>query len=315
MAYRFPGRFPKRRRAAIYSFFILGVSWSLFSGCGKKSPAVGVPPAAVSEPANPSWPLVGEILDINPEHKTLLVHHEEVKGFMPAMTMEFRVNAGDLAIAKKGSRIRATLVEYGDDFYLEHIWPEDEAAKKEVAKGSASLESSTLEIKKRFNPFLETGEVLPEFVLYDQDGRVLDFARLRGKRVALNFIYSRCPVATMCPASTLKMQALQKAAREAGITDFELLSVSLDPGYDTPGVLKEYALVRGIDTSNFSFLTGPEAAVKNLITQLGVLTYFEEGVLKHSLSTLLIGADGKILHREDGTDWEAEVFIQKLKRI
>lgn len=305
----------KRRYTAVFAFVTWGLACGLLSGCGKRSSPAGEPPAAVSEPANPSWPLVGKIIGVNAERKTLLVQHEEIKGFMPAMTMEFRVNSGDLALAKEGQKIRATLVQYGDDYYLEKIWPEDDAAKKEIESGSIKLESSTKEIRKRFNPFLETGEGLPEFVLYDQDGKVLDFARLRGKRVALNFIYSRCPVATMCPASTLKMQALQKAAREAGITDFELLSVSLDPVYDTPGVLKEYALVRGIDTSNFSFLTGPEEAVKNLITQLGVLTYFEEGVLKHSLSTLLIGADGKILHREDGTDWTAEIFIQKLKHI
>ena len=74
----------------------------------------------------------------------------------------------------------------------------------------------------------------------------------------------------MCPASTAKMMGTQKQAKDAGVTQVEFVSITLDPTYDTPGVLKEYATTRGIDTGNFSFLTGPEAAVRDLLTQGGL---------------------------------------------
>ena len=130
----------------------------------------------------------------------------------------------------------------------------------------------------------------------------------------MNFIFSRCPVATMCPASTAKMMIAQKLAREARVTDIEFVSITLDPAYDTPGVLKEYASARGIDTGNFSFLTGPENAIKDLLTQFGVIAEFKGDLLQHTLTTLLIDANGRIAHRADGSMWEPTEFVAKMKR-
>ena len=162
--------------------------------------------------------------------------------------------------------------------------------------------------------YREIGENLPEFTLLDQEGRAVAGSRFRGRQVVLNFVFTRCPIATMCPASTLRMMALQKAAREAGVTNFELVSVSLDPDYDTPGVLKEYAQVRGIDTSNFSFLTGPDAAVRQLLAQLGVIREFEGATIKHTLATVLINEQGRIAYRVDGSTWLVDDFIRHLKK-
>ena len=92
------------------------------------------------------------------------------------------------------------------------------------------------------------------------------------------------------------------------------MSVSLDPEYDTPGVLKEYAGVRGIDTANFSFLTGPDMAVRQLLAQLGVIREFEGATIKHTLATVLINEQGKIIYRVDGSVWKAGDFVQRMKK-
>ena len=94
-------------------------------------------------------------------------------------------------------------------------------------------------------------------MLYDQNGRVVSSARFRGKQIMLNFIYSRCPVANMCPLSTAKMMAAQKLARESGVRDIEFVSITMDPAYDTPGVLRDYADQRGIDTVQLLLPDGP----------------------------------------------------------
>lgn len=279
-------------------------------GCSRQEAAQE---AAVSAaPAEKRFPITGEIVKVDAARDTLLVHHSEIKGYMPAMTMEFKVTRGDLAIAKEGQHIRAELVDRPDAFYLEKIWPDDAATQRALEAAAKTLaQDTTMRGKEAYR---EIGETLPEFTLLDQEGRAVAGSRFRGKQIVLNFIFTRCPIATMCPAATERMAALQKAAQAAGARDFELVSISLDPEYDTPGVLKEYAQNRGLDTSNWSFLTGPDAAVRHLLAQLGVIREFEGATIKHTLATVLINAEGKIAYREDGSKWQVEDFVRRLRK-
>ena len=263
--------------------------------------------------ADKHYALTGEVVSVDAARKVLVVQHDEIKGFMPAMTMEFSVSAGDVAAAKPGQRIRGELipVEKGN-WRLEKIWPDDKPSAAAVAAQAAALRQDTL-IRGQ-SAYREVGEKIPDFALYDQEGRVVQSARFRGKQVMLNFIFSRCPVATMCPASTMKMMGTQKLAREDGVTNVEFVSITLDPAFDTPAVLKDYAASRNIDTANFSFLTGPERAIKDLLTQFGVIAEFDGNLLKHTLTTLLIDENGRIIHRADGSAWEPGDFVAKMHK-
>lgn len=290
---------------------------SLLAGLGCSKPATA-PAADASLPAakakDERYALTGHVLRIDAERKVLVVRHDEIKGYMPAMTMEFVVSPGDLAVAKPGQRIRAELVpaKEGGDFRLEKIWPDDQVSADTIAASAAQLRQDTHTRGK--NAYREIGENVPDFALYDQSGQVAQSARFRGKQIMLNFIFTRCPDAKMCPASTAKMMTTQRLAREAGVKNLELVSITLDPAYDTPGVLKEYADLRGIDTSNFSFLTGPEKAIRDLLTQFGVHAEFKGDILQHTLSTLLIDANGKIAHRSEGSAWDPQEFVAKMTR-
>lgn len=276
-------------------------------GCARSDPA------AVQPPAEKHYPLRGEIVSVDATQRVLVIKHEAIAGYMPAMTMEFLVSAGDAAVAKPGQRIRGEMFPTKEGgVRLEQIWPDDQVATDTVAAGANALRQDTHNRGKE--AYREIGEAMPDFALYDQEGRVVQSARFRGKQIMINFIYSRCPIATMCPASTAKMMSTQKLAREAGVSNLELISITLDPAYDTPGVLKEYAGARAIDTRNFSFLTGPENAIKDLLTQFGVIAEFKDGLLSHTLSTVLIGEDGKIIHRADGSQWEPKDFVAKMRR-
>ncbi|HEX2861853.1 MAG TPA: SCO family protein [Lacunisphaera sp.] len=282
-------------------------------GCGKKQEATVAETApAASVPGEIRHPLTGEILKADPASQALVVTHDEIKGYMPAMTMEFKVSKADLANAKPGQRIRAELVERDGDFFLEKIWPDDTVTKTAIAAAAKALAQDTAMRGKE--AYREIGEAMPSFTLLDQEGRAVSASRFHGKQVVLNFIFTRCPIATMCPAATLRMSELQKAAREAGAKDFELVSISLDPEFDTPGVLRDYAEARGLDTSNWAFLTGPDAAVRHLLAQLGVIREFEGATIKHTLATVLINAEGKITHRVDGSTWQTEDFVRRLRK-
>lgn len=269
--------------------------------------------SSTATPGEKRHPLTGEILSVDTEKNLLRVKHEKIEGYMPAMTMDFMVSLGDAKLAQPGQRIRAELVEQDDgEFRLEKIWP---ASAAEVAKIEAAANALTQEtVAFGRGAYREIGERAPQFTLFDQDGRVVESQRFRGKQVMINFIFTRCPVAKMCPAAVARFQQTQKLARENGVANLELISFSLDPEYDTPGILKEYTIQRAIDTSNYSFLTGPQMAIKSLLQQFGILTEMQGDLLNHTAATLLLDETGRIIHRADGSEWDVKEFVGKMKK-
>lgn len=280
-------------------------------GCRKRE-ASPPPAATVSAPASAEkrYPLKGEIVSVKAAEQILIIHHDDIPDYMPSMTMEFKVGQGDIANAKPGQRIRGEMYVKGGDIFLEKIWPDDSQAVAQIAAATNALTQDTAMRGK--GAYREIGEAAPDFTLFDQEGHAVAMSRFRGKQVMLNFIFTRCPIATMCPAATTRMMALQKAARTAGISNLEIISISFDPANDTPGVLKEYAAARGIDTTNFTLLTGPDAAVRHLLAQMGIIREFEGETIKHTLATLLINEQGRIIHRVDGSQWLVEDFVRRM---
>ncbi|MFI5356961.1 MAG: SCO family protein [Opitutales bacterium] len=289
---------------------LLGVLLGLLAGpactrSGADRPALSA--------ADKTYPLKGEIMAVDARRDVLVVQHEAVAGLMPAMTMEFAVSPGDAANARVGQHFRADLLPSARGNYrLINLWPDGDATAAEVRSGAVALHRDTEARGQAV--YREVGENLPDFVLYDQSGRVVRSARFRGKQIMLNFIYTSCPVADMCPAATLKMMATQRLAKAAGVPNLELVSITLDPERDTPGVLHDYAAARGIDLGNFSFLTGPEAAIRDLLTQFGVIAVFDGPIARHTLTTLLIDEHGRIVDRADGSVWEPRDFVAKMHR-
>lgn len=291
-----------RLRRALRSFAILALAAALLPGCRRASPSAAAP--VFHE-------IRGEVVGVAADRRVLLVHHDEIPGYMPSMTMEFAVPGADLAAFHEGQRLAARMVEGAPgEFRLEGVRVLDEAADRAVAASAQALRQETL--IRGSHAYRELGEDAPRFTLYDQDNRTVSFDRFRGHRVVLSFIFTRCPVATMCPATTAKMMALQAAVRTRGLRDVEFILLTLDPAYDTPPVLKRYAAERGLDTSNLSLLTGPEGAVRDLLTSFGVLVAPSDNLFKHTLSTFLIDARGRIVHRVDGSGWTPDDFLPRL---
>lgn len=285
---------------------VLGFLLATVPGCTRRTES------ADNAPAERRFPLTGVVLAVDAPRNVLRIQHDEIPGLMPAMTMEFTVAEGDRAAARLGRRIRATLVQRGTDFSLEQLWPDDPETNRAIGAAAAALKQDT--VIRGAKAYREVGETVPDFALLDQAGRVVQINRFRGKQVVLNFIYSRCPIPTMCPAATARMVELQRAALAAGIPDLELVSVTLDPAYDTPGVLTDYAATHGIDLANFSLLTGPEPAIRDLLAQMGVIAQFDGALIKHSLTTVLINEQGKIVWREDGSAWAPQAFLERMRK-
>jgi protein SCO1/2 len=249
-------------------------------------------------------PVRGVVLAVLPERDTVRF---QVDG---SEAREFIVDGPTLALMSAGSRYHARVVNDGPRQRLAGVWPEELRDQPELAAAAAALRKDT--DARGSSAYRTLGEKVPEFVLVDQDNRIVRASDLRGSWLVVNFIFTRCQVPEMCPASTAKMVSLQRDLAAAGIGGVRLISITLDPSHDSPSALSDYAELRGIDTRNFSLLTGPEQAIADLLRQFGIRIAPGDNVLRHTASTLLVNPEGRIVYREDGARWKPENFRSRI---
>jgi protein SCO1/2 len=258
-----------------------------------------------------SYTLQGQVLSIDAAHKSVTVKHEEIKGFMPAMTMPYEVqDVKTLNTIAPGDLINATLVVFANGAHL--------TAVKKV--GSAPLEKPPAEapMPTAASGFelLKPGEAVPNANFLDQDGNKRAFADFKGSRVVMTFIYTECPMPTFCPLLDRRFAAMQKPlAENAAMKDVRLVSVSFDPATDTPPVLKAHARRLNADPERWTFLTGDRDDVDRFAARFGVQVsraLNDARDITHNLRTVIIDKDGKLLKVYTGNDWTPEQILGDL---
>ncbi|MGJ8651638.1 MAG: SCO family protein [Opitutaceae bacterium] len=225
----------------------------------------------------------------------------------------FRVGLGDAELDYSGRRVRAEAVFYNKLWHLERIFPIDGDGAKAMRDVNARLHKATATMSRR--SYVKQGDYLPDFAMIDHDGRFLQIRELQGKAFVLNFIFTRCTVPTMCPASTTRMSDLQTAAAEAGLDNLHFVTITFDPTFDSPGILRQYADGYGLDLANFHLLTGTNEVVQDLLRQFGILTMEEDGTINHTMATLLVDAAGRVAFRKEGSSWTAAEFMKAAKEL
>lgn len=220
------------------------------------------------------------------------------------------ISRGDARILNAGDPVRGDLVPFGEGQRLQTIWPNDPVARGTIARLGQALRKDTLHRGSKV--FRGVGEYMPKFALYDTDGSLFLSESLKGNYAIMNFIFTRCGNPNMCPAATARMKELQDMTKEEGITDLHLVSVTLDPAYDTPGIFTAYAMDKELDTATFHLLGGPAQIVEDLKVQMGVLAEpDEEEIVRHTMSTALIDPTGKIIYRIPGSMWSPNAFLKQ----
>lgn len=234
------------------------------------------------------------------------------KGAEPRTPISAMVNPGDFANNYSGQTVHATLSERVDGSLLLHnIYPQDPLSMSRLEQTNANLRRDTVERGRRV--FRLEGDFIPEFAAWNEEGKIVTDKDFRGRFMVINFIFSRCPTPDMCPAQTMRMARLQRElARLEKSQDVELVSFTLDPEYDSPGILRDYAETRGIELSNFSLLTAPKTAMEDLYRQFGIVAYEADGTIDHTIGTLLVSPKGKILYRKSGSRWSVTEFLKKI---
>jgi protein SCO1/2 len=264
--------------------------------------------ACARAPEPKQYELRGQVLGVQPERNEVLIKHEDIKGFMPGMTMPFKVKEAALLTGKQpGDLVTATLVVGDVDAYLSAI----------TRTGHAPLEGAPA--ADDTSPMLAPGEPVADAPLVDQSGQALPFSTLKGHRVALTFIYTRCPLVEFCPRMVYHFRTLQQLVKSApDLADVRLLTVTLDPEFDTPAVLAPYAERAGADPARWSFVTGEPAAVAQFASQFGL--YVERNPdnaidITHNLVTALVDAGGRLVTLHTGNDWTPKQLVADLSAI
>lgn len=148
------------------------------------------------------------------------------------------------------------------------------------------------------------GEV-PDFSLSDQDGRMVSLADWRGQICVVDLIFTRCAGQCLLMEATLqKLQAVLPASPPV-----RLVSLTSDPAYDTPAVLKKYGGRWGAREGVWTFLTGPKKAMQQLAVEGLKLSMTDKkpseqdsptDLVIHSTKLVLIDQHGRIRGYYDG---------------
>ncbi len=258
-----------------------------------------------------TFPVRGKIVSVDTAKGSVLLAHEAIPGFMEAMTMSYKLkDPAALSELHPGDRIVARLlVRKTSDGYEDPMLDEIvvTAQAKPDYKPAAQYHVPT------------QGDVVPDFKLINEEGRSIHLAQFKGKAVLLTFIYTQCPLPDYCPRMSQNFAEINKDLKSdpAAYAKTRLISISFDPKHDTPSVMKAYGKVYagGVNFDHWEFATIPQDQLTKMLEFFGIgLTPGESGTFNHSLSTAIIGADGKIAAWYPSNEWTPGEVLPVLKR-
>jgi protein SCO1/2 len=263
---------------------------------------------AAPSPGEKRYALTGVVSSVNRAVREAVVAHDDIPGFMPAMSMPFPI--GDEAVLetlKRGDQIAGTLVVGETSFRLVDVKVVREAPANVPPPASPST-----------GPEPDAGALPPDVSLLNQDGKKIRLSDYKGKALAVTFIFTRCPLPDFCPRMGTNFAAVAAAAAEdPALKDrVQLLTVTFDPEFDTPEVLrawgKRYSKAR--DESRFTLATGEPEEIRRLAGFLSVEYDAEKGGgFTHNLRTAVIAPDGRLYRLHRGNDWTAEALLADLR--
>jgi protein SCO1/2 len=250
--------------------------------------------------------LKGKVYGVEKSIGMVTISHEKIEGYMEAMTMPFKLkDTWAFDVLKPGDRVSATLVVDGERSWIEGIVIVQETADPTSAPNAVEP--------------VVGGEV-PDFALTNQDAKKIRMKDYRGKALLLTFIYTRCPLPDYCPLMTGNFAEIYKALRQEPATypPTRLLSISVDTEYDKPKVLRRYGLASVGDAAGFEqweFAVGTSDEVKKAASYFGLQYWQDKDQIIHSLSTALIGPDGKLVKFYRGNEWKVAEVLTDLKGL
>ncbi|WP_420237686.1 SCO family protein [Telmatobacter bradus] len=285
------------------------VALSVQIGCRKSADSE---PGVALHPANTAvdrYHLRGLVLATSPATGQITVQHGDIPGFMPAMTMAYKLkDPKGIQNLKPGDEITADVLVHSDrdDYLLDSITITSEARRGLLP---AMLPPHQLMV----------GETVPDLPLVNEDGKTIHLNDYRGKALLVTFIYTRCPMPTACPLISSKFARVNNALETdpKAYAASHLISISLDPAYDTPPVLRQYGLAYLDDNpsefTHWEFADTTPDDLKKLAQAFGLEYSEENNQITHTMATTLISPDSKVEQTWAGSDWKPDDVADAVK--
>jgi protein SCO1/2 len=250
---------------------------------------------------------------VDPQRRHATIAHEEIPGYMGAMTMPFPLKEQwAYRVLTAGDRVQATLVVQGN-----HTWLEDLVITKD---SPATADAGTAAGVPNLGP--RPGDELPNFSLVNQDQQPIRLQQYHGKVLLLTFIYTRCPLSDFCPKMSGNFAALHQALRQDPemYARTHLLCVSFDPAFDTPAVLRSYEIQYAESDApetfaHWEFASGTAQEVKDLAQFFGLVYAPQSDQITHALRTVVITPEGKVFKVYRGNDWAVTDLLRDVRQL
>ena len=238
-----------------------------------------------------------------PDGREVQIAHDDIPDYMPAMTMAFTLADESVRLAP-GDRVRFRLRVGSGPTLAEDVAVTGRGAPIPVEADAPPPPAR-----------LKRGDTIAPFALIDERGRAFTDADLRGHQTVVTFIFTRCPVPEFCPLITTRFKALQATlARDRSLPrDTQLLSITLDPAFDTPAVLEAYGKAMGADPERWRFAGGDGDAVQQVARAFSVYVEKNGALLDHTLATALVDRRGRIVEIWRGNGWKLDEVTAALR--
>jgi len=282
------------KRASVALISILLTAFAFNTGCRRHSAA-----------NEKRFELKGKVVAVEPDKHLVTVAHEEIKNYMPGMTMPFMLpDEATLGYLASGDEINATLVVDSSQSWLENV----------VITRQSTDTSPTTGI-----PEAKEGDEVPDFTMVNQDGKDIRLHNFNGKALLLTFIYTRCPLPEYCNLMSTNFADVDRALEKQPdvYAKTHLLSITIDPEYDTPKVLRSYGAAHTERYENetfahWDFATGTKDQIKGVAQFFGLRYFQGNDQIVHGLRTVIVSPEGKVVKVYRDNQWKPEEVVGEM---
>jgi protein SCO1 len=277
------------------------------AGCEKPS----VPPQsnAATNTKETYYAARGVVRSLPEDGRTVVIRHDAIPGYMPKMTMEFNVrDTNQLGGLQRDDVITFRLVATEDTHWIENV---QRVGRIETSAAAPSVVATNPPVRE-----LVVGDQLPDSELLAEGGREIHLSDFRGQALAFTFIFTRCPLPDYCPRMGNNFAHARELilARSNAPTNWQFLSISFDPEFDTPAVLRSYGNnYRAGNADHWLFAVASTGVLHELAPRLDLMITREAGgSISHNLRTVVLDPRGRIYRQFDGNHWTPEQLVGAL---
>jgi protein SCO1/2 len=280
---------------------------ALLTSCGRRV----LPPPTESTSGKDDLQIYsarGVVKELKPDGRTVVVRHEAITNYMPAMTMPLQVkDTRELEGLSTGDEITFRLLVTSNDGWIDQI--------RKIGATNV-VEDPVREPFRRVRDVepLTLGDPLPDYPFTNELGQSITLGQFKGNALGITFIFTRCPFPLFCPRLSGNFQAASKQLLDMkdGPKNWRLLSISFDPDFDTPQMLRAYARRYDYDPAHWSFATGALIEIDAITEQFGLMFPRNGALFDHNFRTVVIDADGKIQRVFAGNEWKVDDFVAEM---